>query len=671
MNKKIIFIFTIASLWGTNVLAQNTILRAKITNSYKANAIKIDEKTQIKQVFQQQNEDALKAAIENGMPLEGISKDGSFFKLQRIDEKGNYIYYTTDNAGSRITARVNDIAPGGSLGLNLDGSEIVVGVWDGASALASHNEFMDGSVSRLTMKEQQPNLSNLTVTELKTYEGGRSHATHVSGTIAARGVKANAKGMAPKAKIISYDWTNDFEEMDFEASTNGLLVSNHSYGIAAINENGQPQVSADYFGAYLWDAYTYDWLANAYKYYQIVTSAGNNQTYFKALNPTKNGTDMLLGTAVSKNAVVVAAVNQVTNYAGPFSVVSASFSSNGPTNDFRIKPDISAKGVGVYSSNYVLPNPVTNSPANDLYQTSNGTSMATPAVTGVFALWQQWGIEKSDMALKSATIRALMAHTADEAGIAPGPDHIFGWGLINAKAGVRVLEGSLEGKSYLSEGVLSQNGIFEHTYTVTESGVNLIATLSWTDPEGSTRRSTDESYAKDNPVLVNDLDLRIYKDGVEFFPWRLKKDFSNPSAEKGDNNVDNIEKIEIPSAETGVYTIKVSHKGTLRGGSQEYSLIVSRGDFDNLSTEDFDISEVNFSIWPNPTVDVLNISIPTEVSTAGLVLELFDLGGRKVRSLTNITTNAIEFDMNGLSTGVYLLKIKGAGFEKTERIVKK
>jgi len=671
MNRKTILLFAIASFCSSNMLAQNLVQRSKITDSYKKDIIKVDERTQIKEVFKQQKENVVKEAIEKGAKLEGITKDGSLFKLQRIDENGTYIYYSTDNAGSRITARVNDVAPGGALGLNLDGSGVVVGIWDGASALASHDEFMDGLNSRLIMKEQQPNLSNLSASELKTYERGRSHATHVSGTIAAKGFKANAKGIAPKSEIISYDWGDDFDEMDFEASTNGLLVSNHSYGIAAISDTGQPQISADYFGAYSWDAYTYDWLANTYKYYQIVTSAGNNQSYYNILNPTKGGKDMLLGTAVSKNAVVVAAVNQVTTYAGPFSVVIGNFSSNGPTNDFRIKPDISAKGVAVYSSNYVVPIAALNNPSNNLYISNNGTSMATPAITGVFALWQQWGLDKKQNAFKSSTIRALMAHTADESGVSPGPDHIFGWGLINAKSGVRVLEGSLENEAYLYEGNLTQGTTFEYDYTVSDSGIDLIATLAWTDPEGSTRRATDEAYAKDNPSLVNDLDLRIYKDGVEFFPWRLKKDFSNPIAEKGDNNVDNIEKIEIPSAETGVYTVKVSHKGTLKGGSQEYSLIVSRGDFDNLSTADFDVQDFNFEIWPNPTDKQVNITIPTEVNTAGMTIELYDINGRLIRMMNTITTNNISFDLEGLSKGVYLLKLKGEGFEKIERIVKK
>jgi hypothetical protein len=56
----------------------------------------------------------------------------------------------------------------------------------------------------------------------------------------------------------------------------------------------------------------------------------------------KGGFDMLTGSSVSKNVLVVAAVNAVATYNGPSSVVMSSFSNYG-TDDGRIKPDISAK----------------------------------------------------------------------------------------------------------------------------------------------------------------------------------------------------------------------------------------------------------------------------------------------------------------------------------------
>ena len=672
MKKNTLLLFSLLTLWGVNVNAQNAQIKNKITATY--DLTKVEEFKSLEKKRTLEREQAFKIAKANGKPTSGVTKEGSVFSLQRIDAQGNYIYYVTTNAGSRKTAGVDDVAPGGSLGLNLDGTEMKVGVWDGQPALNTHVEFQGGpnGGSRMILRDQVMSLQSMSQDERLYFEEGRSHATHVSGTIGATGVNANAKGMAPATTILSYNWDNDASEMARAAQNDVLLVSNHSYGIGVIDEFGNATLPSEIFGTYMEESIVFDQITNRYKYYQPVVAAGNDREYYRIVNRTKNGNDLLTGTAVSKNVIVVAAVDQVSNYTGPASVRMSDFSNFGPTNDFRIKPDISAKGVRVFSTDYVLPSPITAAPSNSKYTGLDGTSMATPSVTGVIALWQQWAMENRGMALKSASIRALMIHTAKEAGTAPGPDHKFGWGLINAKGGVQILEGSKVSGVVLEENELNQGETYEKQFNVSDSGVKIIVTIAWTDPEGIySDDNYDENYAKNNPSLVNDLDLRVYKDGEEFLPWRLNKDFNNLVAQKGDNDVDNVEKIEIEAAETGTYTVKVSHKGNLKGGKQEYSLIMSRSDFDNLSTEEFEIDESMFAVWPNPVVEIVNVTIPEAVDVAGTSIELFDLSGRRVHDVKAITSHQIQIDMKGLSSGVYVVKIKGNGFEKIERIVKK
>ena len=77
-------------------------------------------------------------------------------------------------------------------------------------------------------------------------------------------------------------------------------------------------------------------------------------------------------------------------------------------------------------------------------------------------------------------------------------------------------------------------------------------------------------------MLKNDLDLRLVDDGGTMqFPWILNSADPAAAATKGDNVVDNIEKLEFDNPEPRGYKLKVSHKGTLVGGKQDFSLIIT------------------------------------------------------------------------------------------------
>src|SRR5690606_17053921 len=248
--------------------------------------------------------------------------------------------------------------------------------------------------------------------------------------------------------------------------------------------------------------------------YLILRSAGNDRSDTgDGSRPPDGPFDCIGPNAVSKNVLTIVAITGFDQYQGPTSAVMSTFSSWGPTDDGRIKPDVVGDGVGVFSTS-----------SSGGYTTLQGTSMATPNVTGTLALLQQYYRQSADTFMTAAALKALVVHTAREAGLNDGPDYSFGWGVVNVVDAFNVLKGRNEKDTLLIQSVLS-NGTF-HEYEIFSDGKKpLIATIAWTDPPGSPSSTPGDT----RPMLVNDLDIRLVDDfGSEVKPWTL--DPSNPSA---------------------------------------------------------------------------------------------------------------------------------------------
>ncbi len=115
-----------------------------------------------------------------------------------------------------------------------------------------------------------------------------------------------------------------------------------------------------------------------------------------------------IGSAADGDSVIgVGAVNTNGKIAG--------FSSNGPSSDGNIKPDVVAPGVSVY---------VAKMGDNNRYEFSNGTSFATPITAGVCAL-----ILSAHPELNAMQVRDALRNTADNS---LTPNNVYGYGIINA-----------------------------------------------------------------------------------------------------------------------------------------------------------------------------------------------------------------------------------------------
>ncbi|MCA1965456.1 MAG: S8 family serine peptidase, partial [Flavobacterium sp.] len=372
------------------------------------------------------------------------------------------------------------------------------------------------------------------------------------------------KGMATLATARTFYWDNDESEALSEV-LGGMLISNHSYGVPITN--GTTSLPAWYIGAYTDAAQGWDEIAYLSPYYLAVMSAGNDGTNNNNTNPIASGYDKLTGNKTSKNTLIVANANDaIINADGSLSSVSINTSSSqGPTDDRRIKPDITGNGTGLTS---------TISTSNTATASYTGTSMASPNVAGTLLLVQQHHKNVTNSFMKSATLRGLACHTADDAGNA-GPDAKFGWGLLNAKKAVETITGNGI-SSWISEETLTQGQTYTMTVKSNGGASNpLIASITWTDLPGVANIG-NQPVNDPTPVLVNDLDIRVTKDGTTtFYPWKLQSSPSALAVRTGDNNVDNIEIIKIDAPTAGDYVITITHKGTLVTGAQNYSLIVT------------------------------------------------------------------------------------------------
>ncbi|WP_179020878.1 S8 family serine peptidase [Winogradskyella forsetii] len=578
---------------------------------------------------------------------------------------GVVLYKSTDNLNAGRATKTNHLQVGGSLNLNLDGTGMTIGVWDGGPADNTHPEFSNSTNSG----------SRVTIIDNSVVDGDTgfsSHGTHVTGTISAKGINSSALGMAPNVNVKSYNWSNDESEMVSAANnaSSPILISNHSYGVPIVPNDGDP-LPAWFMGAYTQDAADVDNISKNNPKYLIVASAGNagSTAYSGGLYA---GYDKLTTDKNAKNNLVIAnanpAIAEQPLFSGNYSITNLvinSGSSQGPTDDFRIKPDIAADGTAVLS-------PV---PGNG-YASFNGTSMSSPNTAGTLILLQQYYQQLHGVYMNSSTLKGLVCHTSVDAS-AIGPDPIFGWGFLDAKASAETILDGMNGEAIVDELNLAQDEIYSTTFSA-QAGDKLIASISWTDMPGNV--VANGSLNDSQPRLVNDLDLRLAKDGVEFFPWKL--DYSAASGfsnSRGDNIVDNIERVEIDAPSTGVYTLTVTHKGLLKGNvggpfdpqTQDFALIVT-GNNVTLGVDN-NLLTNNLVVFPNPNKGEFTISFDSNLSNnEDVKVEIHDISGRIVYN-KNFVNNTVQFNktinLGGVASGVYIANISKGSHITSHKII--
>jgi len=145
-------------------------------------------------------------------------------------------------------------------------------------------------------------------------------------------------------------------------------------------------------------------------------------------------------------------------------------------------------------------------------------------------------------------------------------------------------------------------------------------------------------------TLINEIGSYIYKiDSVEDateYTWFI----SNLNWTTNKSTKDTT-KLFIPTGGIGVLSVTAKNICGISASSQ---LTIQSG----LNIVD-NKANVNLSIYPNPTDDIVCVYIP---SKQGYTINIYDVFGRKVKTVTS-TNSMIEFSILELSSGIYILRI--------------
>ncbi|AZQ44175.1 S8 family serine peptidase [Nonlabens ponticola] len=628
MTKKLLVAITI--LTSFSALAQTPAQRARITANYDHDKIESIKQDFLKQQEINKSEVEAYLAANPSIAKSFIQGDEDEVWISGIDRYGQPIIITTTNFEGGETIGSVHLYDGGSLGLNIDGSGITAGIWDGGYARQNHAEFG----RRVDIGESGQEDS--------------AHGTHVGGTMIAEGKNdIRLRGIAPNGNLITYRFDNDAFEM-LEEAQNGMLVSNHSYG-RGVTENTDVAI----FGKYDGSSQQFDIITDANPFYLPVVSAGNDRG--KGLNARKSGYDLLTDRTLSKNSLVVGAILSVEEYVDEDDVTMSTFSSWGPSDDGRIKPDVVAKGVNVLS---------TYSRSTTDSAILQGTSMSAPMVSGAVMLLQQLYSEQEGTFMKSATVRGLVSMTTKEAGKNEGPDYQYGWGLLDVEAAAKMILG-LNETSFIEEKTLFNGQAQEQTFA-TRDDDELTFTISWTDRPG---QLPSEERDDRTPVLVNNLDIKVVaEDGTEFFPYLLDPSSTRSSAQRGINNVDNIEVVKI-SKPSGNYRVIVSNQGILDGFQQDYTMMVNGATPSTASNIQQDIASL--SVYPNPASNFFNVTFSSGIDGREVDINVYNSLGQQVISKTFDNNGNFNQRINtqGLSSGLYVVQIGDGNVSTTRKLV--
>jgi len=553
--------------------------------------------------------------------------------------------------------------------LGYDGSGVIVAVADSGIDSGDPDDLhpdLTGRVEALFAYDGLPDGSD-----------EHSHGTHCAGIVLGNAASGEADdngfryglGVAPGARLVGqrifdgsggYRPPPSFARLTQDAVRSGAYVGSNSWGD---DSGGRYDLSAAEFDALVRDA---DPDVPGEQAYVLEFSAGNSGP----------GGQTIGTPAVAKNVIATGAT-QNNRFEFPLygegQEVMADFSSRGPAEDGRIKPDVVAPGTWIASLRSIFANDNNAwGPISSLYLYQGGTSQAGPHASGACAVIVQWYRATHGGATPSpALVKALLINSADDMGTAviPGGDDDFlgeptedgdgilvgdtapvpnndeGWGRINL---VNLIDSDRRFELADQGTGLATGGVHERKVVVS-SGDQLKVTLVYTDVPGLPAAI---------PALVNDLDLEVVAPNGDLYRGNAFADGESVAATFQGDRINNVEAVHLLEPAAGEWTVRVRGVNVVQdvrrrpnaAPEQDFALVISgelpapgegvvswdRAAYRAPATATLRLVDQELAAQPSVTVTVTS---PTEPAGEPVSLGRVGLSGNFLGTVA-LTTNA-------------------------------
>ncbi|MCX8056063.1 MAG: S8 family serine peptidase [Ignavibacteria bacterium] len=527
------------------------------------------------------------------------NETNSFVSFDLLKSQNNY-------GPSFAQLNLSDIPQVHSKGIS--GQNVIIGLLDSGFRWKSHEAIQNTNV---IAEYDFVFRDSITANQPEDNPAQDVHGTMILGIVAGKmdgklyGASYNSKFILAKTEDIRSE--RRVEEDNYAAALEwmerlGVDVTSSSLGYSEFDDPNESYTYRDMNGQTTIVARAVD--SAFLRGVVTVTSAGNEY-----MSPWR----YIVSPADAKYVLAVGAVN-------PDGSI-ASFSSRGPTSDGRIKPDVCAQGVSVYTVQ-------TGSLSNYTY--ASGTSASAPIVAGIAAL-----LISHYPDINQYQVRDAIRWTASQAN---KPDTVYGWGIASAKKAIeyplilRIFNGYILNKTF-----------------ITNEQIDSVRLIIQTD------------YS--NEIIFND---RMQKslNGIKFFSPNLALNLNSDDVYKFyfiyyKNGI----KYREPEDEQQFYSL---HLNSLKVFPPKKSL--------NQVT-----SFKLYQNYPNPFIERTRFQFELP-SQDWVTIEIYDLLGRKVKTLVKDVGlsrgihNWLEWDGtddngNLVSDGIYFYRFSSLQFNQTKKLI--